>query len=113
MPIFIKEPKVTVKPKAKSVPAEMIDAYKQYIEELELGADERGILTFEENENIKLGRLALQQAGISLQKYVKVMRARGSQDTLRFERISQQDYEALQQSFKARAEKIRAGRVKT
>jgi len=110
MPVFIKEPKVVPKPKAKTIPPEMLEEYKYFIEDLE--EDERGILKFEENENIKLGRLALQQAGITLQKYVKVMKARGSQDTLTFERISQQDYDALQQSFKDRAEKIQAGRVK-
>jgi hypothetical protein len=110
MPIFTKLPKVISKRKIQRISPEMIDAYKQYIEDLE--ENESATLKFEEGENIKLGRRALQQAALALEKPIKVMKVRGSQDTLRFERISQEEYEALQQSFKARAVKIRAGRKK-
>lgn len=104
MPKFTQEP-IQKAVKAKGIPQDVIDGYKKFVEGLEKG--NVGKLEFGEDEDIKLGRKALLEAGIQLKKYARVMKVRGSDNVLRFVRITKQEFDEARKRVEARAEKIR------
>ena len=104
MPKFTKQKK-EVKPARGVIPQEVIDEYKGFIEQTD--KDDVGSLEFEEGENIKLGRKALQQAGEESKNYVKVRKPRGQDNVLEFEHITRTEWAAARKAAKERGAKIR------
>ena len=96
---------ISEKAPGKVVPQSTIDEYKQYIEQLEEG--KLGQLEFEEGENIKLAKSALQAAGTQLNMYIKVSNARGLKNILRFKRLTKEEFEEAQKIAQERAAKMR------
>jgi len=92
-----------------TIPQEVVDEYKQFINDLDRG--NKDILEFKKNENITLGRKALQQTSEELKKYVKVRRQRGS-NALQFERITRQEWAAAKKSAAERGKKISKAKAK-
>ncbi len=107
MPKFAQEP-LEKKVKVKGVPPEAVEEYKKYIEGLEKG--NAGLLEFGKDENMALGRRALQEAGIALKKYVRVQKVRGEDNKLRFYQITKKEYDEALAMAKARGEKLRGRR---
>ena len=106
MPVFRQEPIEEKKPaKPAGIPQEVIDEYKLYIQELEKGS--RGVLEFNEDEDISLARKALQQAGEEAKKYVKVRKPRGKDNVLQFERITRNEWLEAKQKVQDRAAKLK------
>ena len=93
----------------RAISPEILEEYKGYVSSLdkEKGLKGYGELEFDKGEDIKLGRRALTEAGIQLGKHVKVTKVRGSDNTLRYTRISKQEFDAAKASAEARAEKMR------
>ena len=91
-----------------AVPQELIEEYKSHIEELE--KQEKGFvgkIEFEEGENIKIGKKALQEAASQLDKYIKVQKVRGSANLLRVKLISKEEHEEAKKIAQARAAKLK------
>ena len=107
MPKFTQE-SLYKKAVPKALPQEVIDEYKQYIEQLEKG--NAGIVEFGKDENVAVGRKALQEAGIQSKKYVKVQKVRGEDNKLKFWLITKKEYDEAQARAKARGEKLRGKR---
>ena len=107
MPKFTKEKKPEKAGRTPAIPQEMIDEYKGFIEQTD--KEEVGTLEFDEGEDIKLGRKALQQAGEESKKYVKVRKPRGKDNVLEFEQITRTEWAAARKAAKARGAKIRKG----
>ena len=108
MPIFRVEPKKTKEKKERkkaAIPQEVIDEYKGYIEQL--GKNTVGILEFKKDENINLGRKALQQAGEESKKYVKVRKPRGSANVLQVERITRKEWADAKSKAQERGAKLK------
>ena len=108
MPIFRVEPKEKKEKKERKkagIPQEVIDEYKGYIEQLDKNTV--GILEFKKDENITLGRKALQQAGEESKKYVKVRKPRGSANTLQVERITRKEWADARSKALARGAKLK------
>jgi hypothetical protein len=106
MPIFKVIPKEEKKAAKKAgIPQEVIDEYKGYIEQLDNKTV--GILEFKKDENIALGRKALQQAGEESKKYVKVRRPRGEANVLQVERITRKEWVEAKKMAKARGAKLK------
>lgn len=96
---------VSEKAAGKALPQSTIDEYKKYIEQLEEG--KLGQLEFEEGEDIKLAKSALQAAGAQLEIYLKVSKARGQKNILRFKRITEEEHKEAQKVAEARAAKMK------
>lgn len=96
---------ISEKAAGKALPQNVIDDYKKYIEQLEEG--NLGQLDFEEGEDIKLAKSALQAAGAQLEIYLKVSKARGKENILRFKRITEEEHKEAQKVAEARAAKMR------
>jgi len=107
MPKFTQE-SLDKKAVPKALPQEVIDEYKQYIEQLEKG--NAGIVEFGKDENVAVGRKALQEAGIQGKKYVKVQKVRGGDNKLKFWLITKKEWDDAAAKAKARGEKIRGKR---
>ena len=107
MPKFIQE-SLEKKAAPKALPQEVIDEYKQYIEQLEKG--NAGILEFGKDENMAVARKALQEAGVQSKKYVKVQKVRGEDNKLKFWLIAKKEYDEAAAKAKARGEKLRGRR---
>ena len=108
MPIFKVQPKETKEKKARKkagIPQEVIDEYKGYIEQL--GKNTVGILEFKKDENITLGRKALNQAGEESKKYVKVRKPRGEENVLQVERITRKEWADAKSKAQARGAKLK------
>ena len=102
MPKFTQIPE---KSAGKAAPQSTIDDYKKYIEELEEG--NLGQLEFEEGEDVTLAKKALQAAGSQLNMYLKVSKARGQENILRFKRITEEEHKEAQKTAETRAAKMR------
>lgn len=112
MPVFKvetkekKEKKVRKKARKKAgILQEVIDEYKGYIEQL--GKNTVGMLEFKKDENINLGRKALNQAGEESKKYVKVRKPRGATNVLQVERITRKEWADAKNKAKARGAKVK------
>ena len=105
MPKFTQESLEQKAVKAAAIPLQMIDEYRQYIEQLEKG--NAGILEFGKDENMALARKALQEAGVQSKKYVKVQKVRGQDNKLKFWLITKKEYDEAIEKAKARGEKLR------
>ena len=106
MPVFKQQSIEKKKPgRPAGIPQEVVDEYKQYIEQLEKGSE--GILEFKKDENINQARKALQQAGEELKKYVKVRKQRGSDNALKFQQITRKEWVEAKQKAKARGAKLK------
>ena len=64
-------------------------------------------MEFKKDENIALGRKALNQAGEESKKYVKVRRARGSANVLQVERITRKEWAKAKSKALARGAKLK------
>ena len=104
MPKFTQE-SLDKKAVPKALPQEVIDEYKQYIEQLEKG--NAGIVESGKDENVAVGRKALQEAGIQGKKYVKVQKVRGEDNKLKFWLITKKEWDDAAAKANARGEKIR------
>ena len=92
-----------------AVPQELVDEYKQYVEQLEKG--NVGLLEFNKTENIDQARKALEEAAEQLRKYVKIRRKRG-ENALQFQQITQREWQDKKRRSKERASKIRQARAR-
>jgi hypothetical protein len=101
MPKFTQRP-IEIKRQARKggVSQEVIDEYKQYIEQLD--KKNEGILEFKKDENINLGRKALVEAGVQLKRYIKVRKLRDSDNTLTFKRITKKEFDETKAKAAAR-----------
>lgn len=103
MPIFTQ---ISAKEASKRVvPQEMIDEHKKYIEQLEEG--KIGQLEFSEGEDVALAKKALQEAGNQLGMHLKVAKARGLKNILRFKSISKEEFEESQKKAQERGAKMK------
>ena len=106
MPAFKQQPIEVKKPgRPAGLPQEVVDEYKQYIEQLKKGNE--GILEFEKDEDIGVARRALKQAGEELKRYVKVRKEKGSDNVLKFQQITRKEWAAAQEKAKARGAKLK------
>ena len=103
MPVLKKQPQGTSV--GKQLPQDVVDEYKKYIEEIKEG--EEGILEFQEDEKISLGKEALKQAGSQLGKHLKINKVRGSENLLRFQIITKEEWEEAQRKAMERGEKLK------
>ena len=105
MPIFKIIPKEKKVAKKAGIPQEVIDEYKGYIEQLDTKST--GVLEFKKDENITLGRKALNQAGEESKKYVKVRKPRGEENVLQVERITRKEWADAKSKAQARGAKLK------
>ena len=108
MPIFKLQPKETKEKKIRKkagIPQAVIDEYKGYIEQL--NKNTVGVVEFKKDENITLGRKALNQAGEESKKYVKVRKLRGSTNALQVERITRKEWADAKSKAQARGAKLK------
>jgi len=108
-------PKLTLVPKEqkaiqKGVAQEVVDEYKSFIEDIDKAKDQDGILEFSKDENMALGRRALQEAGIQMKKYVKVQKVRKEDNKLKVTRITKKEYDEAREVAEARGAKLRGKR---
>ena len=108
MPKFSQE-SLEKKSASKALLQEVVEEYKQYIEQLEKG--NAGFLDFGKDENMAVGRKALQEAGLQSKKYVKVQKVRGEDNKLKFWLITKKEYDEAVEKAKARGEKLRGKRT--
>lgn len=106
MPVFSQQPKETKKPGRPGIPQEIVDEYKQYVQELEKGSI--GRLEFKQDEDITQARKALKEAGIQLKKQVKIRKPRGEDGVLLFERAARKRRAAAQKTAPRKESKPRA-----
>ena len=108
MPIFKLQPKEKKEKKERKkagIPQEVIDQYKGFIEQLDNNTV--GVVEFKKDEDINLGRKALNQAGEESKKYVKVRKPRGSTNTLQVERITRKEWADAKSKAKERGAKLK------
>lgn len=88
-----------------SVDPDLIDQYKQVIQESDLKTKAKMIM-FDEDENLHQNREALKLAAQDLDIPIKVIKKRG-QNTLVFWQITKKEYEELEKSRKERMANMR------
>ena len=94
----------------QSVPQETIDEYKELIQQGQEGSD--NLLEFGPKEDVRLGKKALKIAADQLGKKLRIMKARGADNVVRFTFLSDEEHAERERKAKERGAKIRATRRK-
>lgn len=88
----------------QSVPQEIVDQYKEYIKQADEGSD--NLLEFGPKEDVIQGKKALKIAADQLDKKLRIAKARGRDNVLRFQFLSDEEFMERKRRAKERVAKI-------
>ena len=103
MPVLTTQPRGV--PLGKQLSQEVIDQYKQFIEDVPENQD--GVLEFGEDENTDEGKEGLKQAADQLGLYLKISKIRSRDNALRFQQITKEEHEEAQKKAKERGQRMK------
>jgi hypothetical protein len=92
------------------VPQDIVDQYKELIQQGDEASD--NLLEFGPKEDVRLGKKALKLAADQLGRKLRIMKARGADNVVRFTFLSDEEDAERQRKALARGAKIQATRRK-
>ena len=84
--------------RARGISKEMLDEYKKYITDLNVGSV--GTLEFTADENVNLARTALKQAATDLNQHIRVRKPIKPGNVIYIERLSDEELNEMEKAMK-------------